>query len=91
MSKVTVKIEVDETKLNDLGNFCNQQGMVMNIEYVLPFQPTVSPEKKQDAKPNTSKRIGAGVGIIHLPEGFDEAFDEMDAEIEKMFEESEIF
>jgi len=92
MAQTTLHVRMDEDMKKMFDEFCNDLGMSMSTavclfvkqalkEQKIPFELTTS--KKN---PDVSRRIGAGVGIINLPEGFDEAFDAADAEIAKLFE-----
>lgn len=92
MAQTTLHVRIDEEVKERFDEFCNDLGMSMSTavclfvkqalkEQRIPFELKVSPKKL-----DTSKRIGSGVGIINLPDGFDEAFDAADAEIAELFE-----
>ena len=92
MAQTTLHVRMDEDMKEMFDEFCNDLGMSMStavclfVKQALKEQKIPFELKTSKKKPDVSRRIGAGVGIINLPEGFDEAFDAADAEIAELFE-----
>lgn len=95
MSQTTLHVRMDEDMKKMFDEFCNDLGMSMStavclfVKQALKEQKIPFELKTSKKKIDTSKRIGAGVGIINLPRGFDKAFDEMDGEIAELFDNGE--
>lgn len=92
MAQTTLHVRMDEEMKKMFDEFCNDLGMSMSTAVCLFVKQALKEQKipfelKTSKKiTDTSKRIGAGVGIINLPKGFDEEFDKMDGEIAELFE-----
>lgn len=92
MAQTTLHVRMDEEMKKMFDEFCNDLGMSMSTAVCLFVKQALKEQKipfelKTSKKiTDTSKRIGAGVGIINLPKEFDEEFDKMDGEIAELFE-----
>ena len=92
MAQTTLHVRMDEDMKEMFDEFCSDLGMSMSTAVCLFVKQALNEQKipfelkTSKKKPDVSRRIGAGVGIINLPEGFDEAFDAADAEIAELFE-----
>ena len=92
MAQTTLHVRMDEEMKKMFDEFCNDLGMSMSTAVCLFVKQALKEQKipfelKTSKKiTDTSKRIGAEVGIINLPKGFDEEFDKMDGEIAELFE-----
>ena len=92
MAQTTLHVRMDEEMKKMFDEFCNDLGMSMSTAVCLFVKQALKEQKipfelKTSKKiTDTSNRIGAGVGIINLPKGFDEEFDKMDGEIAELFE-----
>ena len=92
MAQTTLHVRMDEEMKKMFDEFCNDLGMSMSTAVCLFVKQALKEQripfelKTSKKKIDTSKRIGAGVGIINLPKNFDEVFDSMDGEIAESFE-----
>ena len=92
MPQTTLHVRMDEEMKKMFDEFCNDLGMIMSTAVCLFVKQALKEQripfelKTSKKEINTSKRIGAGVGIINLPKNFDEVFDSMDGEIAESFE-----
>lgn len=95
MAQTNISVRMDDKLKMEFDDLCKSIGLTMSTaicvfakravaEQKIPFE-LIAPERK----PDVSRRIGAGIGILPvLPENFDVTFQEMDQEIEAMFESS---
>ena len=95
MPQTTLNIQIDSELKKQFDALCSDIGMNMSTAFIIfakkavrerriPFELTANSETEP---PQVGKRIGAAKGKLHIPDDFDK----WDKEIEKLFEDGDMF